>query len=414
MRRPSTRFLQAVMPVTVSTRVSDLRLGLALRRSMVIALAVLVAPRFAQAQAPTGELRLTGRGFAPNPAPQYTEGYEAIVVARASFFRRWDSGDQSLAVEPFVRLHTDGVNHRIDFRALSWSLARDDWELQLGLREVFWGVTESGNPVDVINQRDPEVAGRGYSKLGQPLVQVTGWLGWGTVDLLLMPLFRERSYRGAAGALWAPQPVDDSQPVFQRGSRYFRPAAALRWSQRLAAWDLGLAYLRGTSREPWFAPGKDRAGREVLIPHYDEVDQLVIDGQLTVGSWLWKLEATTLDPQTGRYVAVVGGLEYAFADYFSVYLEYLFDSRGHAATTSFEDDLYAGARLLLPGGTVEVAGYVDRESLNAVVVLSASRRLSEATTLALEGRVFQGRSTLEPGHARRHYNALALTFTRYF
>lgn len=414
MRLPSVRPSRAAMPVTVSTPFSGGRLGLTLRRSIVLALAVLLAPRFAEAQAPTGELRLTGRGFAATPAPQHTEGYEAVLVARASIFRRWDSGDQSLAVEPFVRLHTDGVNRRVDFRALSWSLARDDWELHLGLREVFWGVTESGNPVDVINQRDPEVGGRGYSKLGQPMVQVTGWLSWCTLDLILMPMVRERTYRGAAGALWTPQPVDDSQPVFQKGSRYFRPAAALRWSRRFAAWDLGVAYLRGTSREPWFGPGKDRAGREVLIPHYDDVDQLVIDGQLTVGSWLWKLEATTLDPQTGRYVAVVGGLEYAFAEHFSVYLEYLFDSRGRAATTSFEDDLYAGARLLLPGGAVEVAGYVDRESLNAVMVLSASRRLSEATTLALEGRIFQGRSSLEPGHARRHYNSLALTFTRYF
>lgn len=381
-------------------------------RRIVTPLAVLLVAGSAAAQPPRGELRLGGQWFASAPAPYQTRRYEATLAARAWLLKRWDGGDQSLAVEWFLRLHTDGG--RIDFRALSWSLARADWELHLGLREIFWGVTESAHLVDVINQRDPEVGGRSYSKLGQPMLQVTAWLGWGAVDLVLMPMFRERRYQGAAGVLWSPLPVEDSQPVFERGSRYLRPAAALRWSHRLGPWDLGLTYLKGTARDPWFEPGQDRSGREFLIPHYDDVDQLGVEGQLTVGSWLWKLEATTLNPQTGRHLAAVGGLEYAFADYFSVYLEYLFDSRGPAATTSFEDDLYAGARLLLPDGAVQAAGYIDRESLNTVIVLSAGRRLSDVTTLELEGRAFLGRSSLEPPHARRQHTSIGLIATRHF
>ncbi len=38
-------------------------------------------------------------------------------------------------------------------------------------------------------------------------------------------------------------------------------------------------------------PGADRSGAPVLVQHYDQIRQFGLDVQLTVGSWLFKLEA---------------------------------------------------------------------------------------------------------------------------
>lgn len=361
-----------------------------------------------------GEVRIEGRWLTWSSSPYHSHRYDGTLVVRGSLIRRWSDGAQAVAVEPFLRVDAGGERHRFDFRSLSWSMRRTAWEIEIGMREIFWGVTESGHLIDVINQRDPEVSGEAGVKFGQPMLRVRAWPRWGTVDLVLMPVFRERPFAGSAGALWSPIPVDDGEPQFEWGPRLLRPASAIRWSQTLGAWDLGLTYFKGTNRQPRLQPGRKESGRKILVPHYDEIDQLGIDAQLTAGSWLWKLETATLDPEEGRYVAAVGGLEYVFADYFSIFVEYLFDGRGDGATTSFEDDLYSAVRLLLPDGSVQAGGYTDRESLNAVLFLRVDRRLSDAVVIGLEARAFLGRDEREPPHARRQHTSISLTATRHF
>ena len=150
------------------------------------------------------------------------------------------------------------------------------------------------------------------------------------------------------------------------------------------------------------------------MPYYDVVQQTGLDVGWTRGSWLWKLEAVTLNPTTGRYLAAVGGLEYAFADYLSLFAEYLFDSRGSSATTSFADDLFVGARLLLPDGQLQGGAFVDRETLNSVLGLALSWRLGSAATLGLEAGTFVGDESLEPRLAPRQHSYVSIRLARYF
>jgi hypothetical protein len=144
------------------------------------------------------------------------------------------------------------------------------------------------------------------------------------------------------------------------------------------------------------------------------VEQTGLDVGWTRGKWLWKLEAVTLDPTSGRYLAAAGGLEYAFADYFSVFAEYLFDSRGDAATTSFADDLFVGARLLLQDGRLQGGAFVDRATWNSVLTLALNWRLGSAATLGLEAGTFIGDESLEPPLAPRRHSYLSITLARYF
>lgn len=376
-----------------------------LRACGVAALALACAAQGLRAQW-RAEVAAEGRLFGP--------AYETALILDVEFHRSWDRRRQMLRVEPYVRWDPSGERNRIDFVELNWAYLWDSWELRAGLRELFWGVSESQHLVDVINQRDLTVGGQGYVKMGQPMVALATAQSWGIVELILMPWFRERRFDGRAGELWSPTPVDATQPAYESGAGNSHLDWAVRWSHTTGDWDFGLSHFSGTRREPGFLPGENASGRAVLVPYYDVVDQTGVDAQWTRGNWLWKLEAVTLNPTSGRYVAAAGGLEYAFADYFSVFAEYLFDSRGGAATTSFADDLFVGARLLLQDGQLQGGAFVDRETWNTVLALAVSWRLGSAATLGIEAGTFVGDESLEPPHAPRQHSFLSVTLARYF
>ncbi len=359
------------------------------------------------------ELSLGGQAFANHASVPDVAAQEAALTLAGSWRRTWDQGRQSLIVAPFVRWDPTGERTRVDFTDLSWAYLWDRWEIQLGVGERFWGVTESLHLVDVINQREPTVGAQRYVKLGQPLAAVATRQRWGSLEVIVMPVFRERSFAGRAGLLWAAAPVADGRAGLEaRGN--WPPEGAVRWSRAVGAVDVGVSGFLGTNREPRFTTEIDTAGSRVLIPHYDRIAQLGVDLQLTTGSWLWKLEMVTLDPQAGRYLAAVGGLEYAFADYLSVFAEYAFDSRGSEATTSFADDFFAAARLLMHDGEVRAGAFIDRRSLNTVPSIQIKRRLGMASVLALEAGGFIGRRDREPWQAPRQHDYLSLSLTRYF
>jgi hypothetical protein len=376
-----------------------------LRACGVTALALALAAQGLLAQW-RSEVVAEGRLFGP--------AYETALILDAEFQHSWDRGRQVLRVAPYVRWDPSGERNRIDFVELSWAHQWERWELRAGLWEVFWGVSESRHLVDVINQRDLVVGGQGYLKMGQPMLALATVQSWGTVELMLMPWFRERRFDGRAGQLWSPIPVDATQPVYESGAGNTRLDWAIRWSHRVGDWDFGLSHFSGTRREPGFLPGEDGSGRAVLVPYYDVVDQTGVDVQWTRGNWLWKLEAVTLNPTNGRYLAAAGGLEYAFADYISVFAEYLFDSRGDAATNSFADDLFVGARLMLQDGQLQGGAFVDRETWNSVLRLALTWRLGSSATLAVEAGAFLGDESLEPALASRQHDYLSLAVTRYF
>ncbi len=100
-------------------------------------------------------------------------------------------------------------------RELSWQLVSRSWELRIGVRKVFWGVAESQQLVDIINQTDLVENVDGEDKLGQPMVNIALIRSWGTVDFFLLPWFRERTFPGQVGRLRFAQPVDTDNPAYE-------------------------------------------------------------------------------------------------------------------------------------------------------------------------------------------------------
>ena len=179
--------------------------------------------------------------------------------------------------------------------------------------------------------------------------------------------------------------------------------------------DVGIAHFSGTNRQPRFEVSTEGTGaREVLIPHYDQMDQTSLDAQWTRNAWLLKLEFLRRASRIEEFVALVGGVEFAFADYLSVFLECLYDERGARATTSMESDVFAGARLLTQDWTISGRAFVDYRSGNVLLSATASRRIGDSATAELDGRLFRGDRADEPRFATRLDSYLAVKLTYFF
>jgi hypothetical protein len=340
---------------------------------------------------------------------------EASLVLHALGSVEWDEGDQWFELEPFFRIDVmTGERTRLDLRQAKWTISKGDWELLAGMTEVYWGVAESRRVVDVVNQWYPVGSVAGYEKLGQPMIRGTFFSDWGTFALYLLPLFRERPFDGSAGTLYSSLPVTEDLARDDSDRALIRRDYALRWSHSLGAVDLGVAYFRGRDRDPRFEAGIDSAGSAVLIPVYHRASRTSLDLQWTSGAWLWKAEVVTAGSAYGSHTAAAGGTEYAFTDYLSAFAEYVYDDRGAEATTSYENDLYLGGRLLLHEGRLGAGLFADTRSGNRIAQASARRRLSDRLTLDVEGRIFMGDSSREPRFAPRQGSLLTVSLTAYY
>ena len=136
--------------------------------------------------------------------------------------------------------------------------------------------------MDIINQTDLVEHPDTEDKLGQPMINLALIRDWGTVDLFVLPCFRERTFPGSEGRLLSGGiPIDTDQTRYESGAKEKHVDWAVRWAHYFGDWDIGLSHFSGTSREPRFLSGTDGAGGFVLIPFYEQIDQTGLDMQIT-------------------------------------------------------------------------------------------------------------------------------------
>jgi hypothetical protein len=217
---------------------------------------------------------------------------------------------------------------------------------------------------------------------------------WGVVDFFLLPYFRERTYPGKEGRLRPPVKVDTDNAEYESGAEESHIDLALRYSQTYDWGDLGIYYFRGTSREPILIPSFKKP---VLLPFYDQIDQVGLDLQLVFGNWLWKLESLYRDGTDDNFWAATGGFEYTFVSISDTMMdlglitEYSYDDRDDDATTPFQNDLLFGLRLGLndAASTELLAGIsFDLDDSGSVLQIEASRRLTDNLKISLEAWSF--------------------------
>jgi len=322
------------------------------------------------------------------------------VSIQPEWFHEWDGGKQSFIFVPFSRWDQyDEKRTHSDIRELSWLKVFAESELRVGIRKVFWGVTESQHLVDVINQTDLVESLDGEEKLGQPMINYALIQDWGTLDFFVLPYFRERTFPGVNGRLRTELVVDTDNPLYESKDKEKHVDYALRWSHSLGDWDIGLSHFNGTSRNPLFILAVDGGGNPVLRPVYNLMQQTGLDLQATKDAWLWKLEVINRRLQVGNYLAATGGFEYTFygvlesSSDIGLVMEYLYDDRGNNATTPFADDLLLGLRWTNndENGTSVLFGVIaDMDDSSRLYSIEASRRVGESWKLNLEARLFKG------------------------
>lgn len=361
------------------------------------------------------------RHFVNDPAGPRQHGDNGSLAAQPEYYTEWDNGRQSFTFVPFVRWdENDKERTHADVRELTWLKTADDWELRIGIRKLFWGVTESQHLVDIINQTDLVEAADGEEKLGQPMLNLALIRDWGTIDLFVLPGFRERTFPGAEGRLRSTLPVDVDHAQYESSDEEQHIDYAARWSHYLGDWDFGVSYFNGTSRDPLFIPN---AKASKLIPVYGLIEQWGIDVQATLGDWLWKAEAIHRSGQGDPYTAVTAGFEYTFVGIFDstadlgVISEFLYDDRGDAALTPFADDILIGARLTLNDeqSTEFLVGVIaDSDDTTRLLTLESSRRLGEDWKITLEGQAFVNIPDTDLLTGVRKDDYLQLELARYF
>lgn len=345
----------------------------------------------------SGNIALEARAFFDTELDPRQSDNNLSLVLEPQWYQSLKNGRDAISFKPYLRWdqHDDERSH-FDIRELEWTTARDDWELRAGIRKVYWGVTESVHLVDIINQTDAVDNVDGEDKLGQPMVNLALVRDWGTIDLFVLPGFRERSFAGAEGRLRSVPRVDNSRAVYESSREDRHIDWAARWSHAIGDWDIGVAHFSGTSRDPRFMPGL-LAGEPILIPIYDQIDQTSVDLQATKESWLWKLEAMRRSAQSEAYLAAVAGVEYSFYGVFEsstdlgLVMEYLYDNRGVTASTPFEDDLFVGLRLALndeQSSEALIGCIADIDDSSRFCSVETSRRLASNWVFTLEARVF--------------------------
>ncbi len=350
----------------------------------------------------SGNISFQNRQFTEEALSSSQFNQASSIALKAEWFHEWDGGKQSVVFTPFTRWdeHDEKRTHT-DIRELSWLKVFDESELRVGIRKVYWGVSESQHLVDVINQSDLVEGVDGEQKLGQPMINYALINDWGTVDFFILPYFRERTFPGVNGRLRTQLHIDTDNVIYESSDKQKHIDYAVRWAHSLGDWDIGVSHFNGTSRDPAISttPTLDNNGVMSLRPIYYLMSQTGLDVQATKEAWLWKMEVINRNINNDNYNAATAGFEYTFNGVFEsssdlgVVMEYLYDDRSSKATTPFEDDVMLGLRWTKndENDTSLLVGVVaDRDDSSRLYSIEASRRIAESLKLNIEARFFEG------------------------
>lgn len=349
------------------------------------------------------------------------------MTLKPTLYFEGPEGD-SFTFTPYLRVdgsdskRTHGDIREAYYLTFGW-LDDIEWELRVGIDQVFWGTAESNHLVNIVNQNDLVDHPNGEEKLGQPMVHGTVSGEWGAVNLLALPYHRPRTFPGTSGRLRPGLPIrtDGNSITYEHRSGKRHVDFAARYSNSVGALDFGVSAFKGTSREPHLVrtcSDGTRFGRDVscvdpthLVQHYNLIEQVGLDLQLTLDAFLGKAEIISrkgsAQPGSGKstHNAFVIGGEYAIYGVFesdadlTLLAEWSQDERRATATTALQNDVFLAARYALndvedtsmTAAIVEDLDY-DTRTLN----LEFSRRLSDTVSVSLEAFKFLRKDMLDP------------------
>ncbi|NER12210.1 hypothetical protein GWK08_02035 [Leptobacterium flavescens] len=315
------------------------------------------------------------------------------LALRPEYSIDWNKGDDQINFKGFLRIDTDDERTHYDIRELYYQKVHNKWELSVGLKKIFWGVTESNHLVDIINQTDQVESFDGEEKLGQPMVQFSYNTSFGTFDFFYLPYFRKRTFPGEKGRLRFGIPINQDDIGFESAAEEWHQDFAVRYKHYFSIFDIGLSHFYGTGREPLFSSNEDGS----INAFYPVINQTGLDLQITHDAFLWKIESIYRSSDFQDFFAFTGGLEYTFSNIknsgldIGILGEYLYDERDELALNALQNDVFFGSRLALndtQDTQLLMGGIFDLENSSRIYSLEASRRIGNSLKLELEARIF--------------------------
>jgi len=351
-------------------------------RSAIAAVVLCIAPSVAIAEIETrGNFSLQLQAFPSDPIHEADHSFGYSFSTEIEFYTPVGENG-SLTFTPFLRVdQQDDERSHADFREFIYAQYGDTWEFKIGVGKVFWGVAESENLVDVINQTDLVENDDSAAKLGQPMINLLLIRDWGDIDLYVLPGFRPQTFPGVDGRPRPPMLVDSNNALYESSERTQHVDLAGRISFAYEEWDVGAHIFHGTARDPQF---RFNPASGTVVPFYVQQTQLGLDVQATLESWLLKGEVVyRIGDEFDDHAALVTGFEYSFYDIqesgadLGIVTEWLYDERGEDADQPFQNDLLIGLRLALNDeqsleGLLGVISDLDNGS--QLITLEGSRR----------------------------------------
>lgn len=342
------------------------------------------------------------------------------LAIEPEYYLEWADGKQSLNFTGFFRVDRDSRRTHWDIRELYWQNIKNDWELSIGVKKVFWGKTESIHLVDIINQTDQLESFDGEEKLGQPMVHFSYLSKIGLFDLFIMPYFRQRQFPGEKGRFRAPFILSGSDFSFESSAKKWHPDFAVRWSHSLGPLDIGLSHFRGAGREPIFEWNDQDASFNLV---YAIIHQTGLDIQATIGPWLWKFEGISRLNDYKDVFAFAAGFEYTFGNIKSsgidigVLGEYLYDSRKEQALSSMDNDIFFGSRIAfndVQSTEILLGSIFDLNRRSKFFSLEASRRFGNNWKAEINIQILSDISEKEFSYFFRDDSVVKVNLSRFF
>jgi len=375
----------------------------------------------------SAELSFSSWLFPETPVYTGQEHNNYSLSLEPEIYSEWSSGGNFI-FRPFLRLDSvDNNRTHFDLREGIYSWYGDDWESSIGLGQVFWGVAESKNLVDIINQFDVVDDPLLKTKLGQPLINLTLIRDTGYYEFFVMPYFREQTSPGNKGRLRLDPEFSKDTTKFEGGSQW-TPETAIRWSNNYNDYDISIHSFFGYGRSPSIDINLVD-GKIKYEPNYQRIRQIGGTVQKNSGATLYKFEWLAKDGQKdanlrrGGYLASILGLEHtlykAIGDNgdLGFLMEYNFDSRRVRSTDTLQDDIFMAIRLALNDSenTELLLGSIfDLDGDGQIYQVDFGRRINDSLTFGIRGAIYQNGRPGSNLYILRQDSWLEIDLRKYF
>ena len=265
--------------------------------------------------------------------------------------------DIEFLMEPYFRYdHHDKNRSLFNFKENNFAYYYNDIQVKAGISEVFWGITESKNLVNIINVKDV-TDGDQKAKLGQSLLAFSNYSEkYGSLDFYYLPFFKNSSQIGQTGRLRLSKPIENYDIVYEGGAGSKVPSWAIKWENSFGMLDFSLQGFRGNSRESSTIAKLENLQLK-YFQGYERISQLGTYLQVISGPTIYKVEAIKRNGQKNaknireNFYSYTLGMEYLINNLFenkwdlTSFIEYHNDDRNNDSTDIFQNDLFLATRL---------------------------------------------------------------------